>query len=209
LDFIDTYKQMVYGVKVDGSTDPEWLDTALKNDYFKAAGLFATNSKFGDEDKPGAFTLLADTLMSKSLKTRKHPEVTRMFAEYWAYLNEERPVRAKEARQLYEYFNLCYEQGITVDKQYLLEMVAFTKEYFEANFGENGSFWDKVKMSYTRWYAHANPDSYQEFGLKGFSTEMRTGIPFLIAQMKESTNLKTPTYTPNNGYTVIKQDLWK
>lgn len=210
LDFIDTYKQMVYGVKVDGSTDPEWTDTALKNDYFKAAGLFATNSKFGDEDEPGAFTLLADTLMSKSLKTRKHPEVTRMFAEYWAYLNEERPVRAKEARQLYEYFNLCYEQGITVDKQYLLEMVAFTKEYFEANFGENGSFWDKVKMSYTNWYANANPESYAEFGLKGFSTEMRTGIPFLIAQMKASTKLKTPTYTPNNGYTVnIKQDLWK
>jgi hypothetical protein len=209
LDFIDTYKQMVYGVKVDGSTDEEWTDTALKNDYFAAAGLFATNAKFGDEDEPGAFTLLADTLMSKSLKTRKHPEVTRMFADYWALLNEERPVRAKEARQLYEYFNLCYEQGITVDQQYLLEMVAFTKEYFEANFGENGSFWDKVKMSYTRWYAHANPDSYQEFGLKGFSTEMRTGIPFLVAQMKESTNLKTPVYTPNNGYTVVKQDLWK
>lgn len=208
LDFIDTYKQMVYGVKVDGSTDPEWLDTALKNDYFAKAGLFATNSKFGDEDEPGAFTLLADTLMSKSLKTRKHPEVTRMFADYWAYLNEERPVRAKEARQLYEYFNLCYEQGIKVDKDYLLEMVAFTKEYFDANFGEDGVFWDKVRMSYTRWYKNANPESYAEFGLKGFTTEMRTGIPFLIAQMKHSTNLKTPTYTSNNGYTVIKEDLW-
>lgn len=209
LDFIDTYKQMVYGVKVDGSTDPEWLDTALKNDYFAKAGLFATNSKFGDEDEAGAFTLLADTLMSRSLKTRKHPEVTRMFADYWAYLNEERPVRAKEARQLYEYFNLCYEQDIKVDKKYLLEMVAFAKEYFEANFGEDGIFWDKVRMSYTRWYAHANPESYAEFGLKGFTTEMRTGIPFLIAQMKYSTKLKTPTYTPNNGYTVVEADLWK
>ena len=105
LDFIDSYKQMVYAVKVDGSYDPEWVDTALKNDYLRDAGLFATHSKFGDEDEPGAFTLLADTLMSKSLKTRKHPEVTRMFAEYWTYLNEQRPVRAKEARQLYEYFN--------------------------------------------------------------------------------------------------------
>ena len=208
LDFIDTYKQMVYGVKVDGSDDPEWLDTALKNDYFAEAGLFATNSKFGDEDEPGAFTLLADTLMSRSLKTRKHPEVTRMFAQYWSFLNEERPVRAKEARQLYEYFNLCYEQGIKVDKKYLLEMVAFTKEYFEANFGEDGIFWDKVRMAYTRWYAHANPESYAEFGLRGFSTEMRTGIPFLIAQMRKSTKLKTPTYTPNNGFTVSEEDLW-
>ena len=209
LDFIDIYKQQVYGVKVDGAEYEEWVDTAKKNDYFAQAGLFATNNKFGDEDEPGAFTLLADTLMSKSLKTRKHPEVTRMFAQYWVYLNEERPVRAKEARQLYEYFNLCYEQGIKVDNEYLLKMVAFTKDFFEANFGENGTFWDKVRMSYTRWYAHANPESYEECGLKGFSTEMRTGIPFLIAQMKQSTDLKTPKYTPNNGYTVIKSDLWK
>ena len=208
LDFIDTYKQMVYGVKVDGSDDPEWVDTALKNDYLRDAGLFATHSKFGDEDEPGAFTLLADTLMSKSLKTRKHPEVTRMFCQYWAYLNEERPVRAKEARQLYEYFNLCYEQGIEVDKDYLLKMVAFTKSYFEANFGEDGMFWDKVRMAYTTWYAKANPDSYEEFGLKGFTTEMRTGIPFLIAQIKKSTDLKTPSYVPNNGFTVADQDLW-
>jgi len=208
LDFIDTYKQMVYGVKVDGSTDPEWKDTALKNDYLRDAGLFATHSKFGDEDEPGAFTLLADTLMSKSLKTRKHPEVTRMFCQYWTYLNEQRPVRAKEARQLYEYFNLCYEQGIEVDKDYLLKMVAFTKSYFEANFGEDGMFWDKVRMAYTTWYAKANPDSYKEFGLKGFTTEMRTGIPFLIAQMKKSTDLKTPTYVPNNGFTVGAKDLW-
>ena len=211
LDFIDIYKQQVYGVKVD-KADPDkyadWHDNALKNDYFRDAGLFATHAKFGDEDEAGAFTLLADTLMSKSLKTRKDPEVTRMFAQYWTYLNETRPVRAKEARQLYEYFNLCFEQGITIDKEYLLEMVAFTKEYFEANFGENGMFWDKVKDSYTRWYAQANPESYAEFGLKGFTTEMRTGIPFLIAQMRKSTDLATPKYTPNNGYTVVAGDLW-
>ena len=35
---------------------------------------------------------------------------------------------------------------------------------------------DKVKMAYTRWYKNANPDSYKEFGLKGFTTEMRTGL---------------------------------
>ena len=211
LDFIDIYKQQVYGVKVD-KADPDkyadWHDNALKNDYFRDAGLFATHAKFGDEDEAGAFTLLADTLMSKTLKTRKDPEVTRMFSQYWAYLNEARPVRAKEARQLYEYFNLCFEQGITVDNEYLLKMVAFTKDFFEANFGEDGVFWDKVKMSYTRWYAQANAESYAEFGLKGFTTEMRTGIPFLIAQMRKSTDLATPKYTPNNGFTVVAEDLW-
>ena len=208
LDFIDKYIQMVYGVKIDKADDLEWTDTALKNDYLANAGLFATHSKYGDDDQPGAFTLLADTLMSKSLKNRKHPEVTRMFAQYWSFLNQPRSVEPKEARQLYEYFNLCYEQSINVDDKYLLEFVAFTKDNFGADFGPNGPFWDKVKLAYEEWYKKANPESYQESGLRGFTSEMRTGIPFLIAQLKKSTKLDTPRYSANNGFTVAKKDLW-
>ena len=213
LDFIDKYIQMVFGVKVDHADDPEWVDTALKNDYLAAAGLFATHAKFGDEDQPGAFTLLADTLMSKSLKTRKHPEVTRMFAQYWSFLNEQRPVEAKESRQLYEYFNLCYEQKITVDDEYLLEFVAFNKQYFDADFGPNSRFWDKVRLAYEFWYRNANQhstdvDSNGNVIVRGFTTEMRTGIPFLTAQLKKSTKLTVPLYNANNGFTVDKKDLW-
>jgi len=208
LDFIDIYKQQLYGVKVDGADDPSWIDTATKNDYFAAAGLFATDKKFGDEDEPGAFTLLADTLMSKSLKTRKHPEVTRMFAEYWSYLNQQRPTDAKEARQLYEFFNLCYEQKIKVDQNYLLDFVAFTKEYFDADFSPNGPFWDKVGIAYENWFKKVNPETYAEFGVRGFTKEQRCGIPFLLAQLKKSTKLKLPKYTANNGFTPAKGDLW-
>jgi hypothetical protein len=214
LDFIDIYCQMVNGAKVDGATDQEWTDTALKNDYLANAGLFATHSKLGDDDQPGAFTLLADTLMSKSLKTRKHPEVTRMFARYWSFLNEQRPVEPKEARQLYEYFNLCYEQGITVDDAYLLEFVTFTKQNFAGDFSPSSPFWDKVQTAYKNWYRSANKgstdvDSNGDIIVRGFTTEMRTGIPFLIAQLKKSTKLKTPKFVPNNGFTVVnKADLW-
>jgi hypothetical protein len=208
LDFIDTYKQMVYGVRVDKAQDTDWLQADQKQTYLENAGLFATNSKFGDEGENGAFTLLADTIMTKNLSKAKDPKVTKLFSDYWSYLNVERPVQAKEARQLFEYFNLCLEQKIKVDNNYIREFVNFTKEYFEADFSETGRFWDKVKLAYTNWYAKANPDSYEEFGLKGFTTEMRTGIPFLIAQLKKSTNLKTPKYIPNNGFTVSNEDLW-
>ena len=214
LDFFDKYGQMVSGTKVDGATDEEWVDTAKKNDYFAAAGLFATHSKLGDDDKPGAFTLLADTVMSKSLKTRKHPEVTRMFAEYWSYLAVERPVDAKEARQLYEFFNLCYEQDIVVDKAYLLEFVNFTRSNFDADFSPTGTFWAKVRLAYGSWYMTANQGSTDvdkdgNLIIRGFTTEMRTGIPFLIAQLKKSTKLKVPKFVPNNGFTVVnKADLW-
>jgi len=63
-------------------------------------------------------------------------------------------------------------------------------------------------MAYESWYAKANPDSYRDWGVRGFTTEMRTGLPFLIAQLKKSTKLSTPTYTPNNGFTVAVEDLW-
>ena len=67
------------------------------------------------------------------------------------------------------------------------------------------SFWDKVKCSNEKLQI---PESYAEHGLKGFATEWRCGGPFLIAQIKKSTNLKTPKYDPNNGYTVKAEDLW-
>lgn len=209
LDFIDTFKQMIFGVRVDGADDSNWIKANQKQTHLEQAGLFATNSKFGDEDKAGAFTLLADTIMTKNLNKAKDPQVTKYFAGYWSMLNADRPVQAKEARQMYEYFDACYQQGIKVDIDYIRELVGFTKEYFDANFSETGSFWDKVKMSYTRWYEAANPESYAEHGLKGFTTEWRCGGPFLIEQIKKSTNLKTPTYSPNNGYTVKAEDLWE
>ena len=214
LDFIDTFKQMVFGVRVDGATDEDWIDSEQKQQYFENAGLFATNNKFGDEDENGAFTLLADTLMSKSLRKRKHPDVTKMFTSYWSYLNQDRPVRPKEARQLYEYFDACYTQGIKVDDDYCRKLADFTKEYFEADFSENGMFWDKVKISYSNWYRGANKYSEDknedgEIIVRGFTTEWRCGGPFLIAQIKKSTDLKTPTYSPNNGYSVLDFELWQ
>jgi len=79
-------------------------------------------------------------------------------------------------------------------------LINFTKSNFGADFGPNGPFWDKVKMAYTTWYAKANPESYEESGLKGFTTEMRTGIPFLIAQVKKSTKLAAPTYSAKQRF---------
>lgn len=213
LDFIDTYKQMVYGVRVDGATDPDWLNTDKKQTFLEQAGLFATNNKFGDEDENGAFTLLADTLMTKNLSKAKSPEVTRMFAEYWSYLNEERPVQAKEARQLYEYFDACHQQGITVDSDYIRTFANFTKEFFEADFSESGMFWSKVKESYSNWYRGANKGSqdvneHGEIIVRGFTTEWRCGGPFIIEQIKKSTDLDTPSFTPNNGYKPKEFELW-
>lgn len=214
LDFIDTYKQMVHGVRSDGATDETWVATELKQQYLESAGLFATNNKFGDEDQAGAFTLLADTLMTKNLAKAKSPKVTEMFAKYWSYLNQERAVQAKEARQLYEYFDACFNQEINVDDAYIRTLVDFTKEFFEADFSETGQFWDKVKDCYTNWYRTANQhsDDRNEHGeviVRGYTTEWRCGGPVLIAHLRKHTDLQTPSFTPNNGFKPMEDDLWQ
>ena len=62
---------MVFRVRVHGADDDAWIKANQKQVFFEQAGLFATNSKFGDETEPGAFTLLADTLMTKNLAKAK------------------------------------------------------------------------------------------------------------------------------------------
>jgi len=114
---------------------------------------------------------------------------------------------------LYEFFNLCHEQEITVDDKYLLEFVAFTRDNVGGDFGPNGPFWDKVRLAYESWYRQANKNSTDVDAkgnviVRGFTTEMRTGLPFLIAQLKKSTKLSVPSYSANNGFTVAKKDLW-
>lgn len=213
LDYIDKWRQMVHGVMCDGADDPVWAEAAKKQEYFERAGLFATDKKFMDHDQAGAFSLLADTICSKTEKTLKPVEVTRMFCDYWiamkALTGKDRPVDAKEARQLYEYFDHCVSQNIEVDEDYIIEFTQFCNDFFECDWNARGAYWDKVSQAYENWYTKNNPDDLDEEGnqrVRGFSKEFSCGGPFLIAQLKKSTKLKTPAL--DSAFAPYKKDLW-
>lgn len=218
LDYIDLWRQMVCGVLIDGNEeDKVWVAAAEKQAYFERAGLFATDKKFGDHNEEGAFTLLADTICSTSEKSLKHPEVTRMFCDYWiamkALTGQQRAVDAKEARQLYEFFNLCYAQGIKVDEDYIIEFTQFCKDYFECDWNAKGAFWDKVSQAYENWYVKSNPDGEidpktGDIKIHGNKKEFICGAPFLLAQLNKSTKLKLPTYDSDSSFVPSKKDLW-
>ena len=203
---IDLYTGHVFGVNVDNSDDPNWIKSAEINKTFEKCGLFATAEKFGDHTQVGAFTLLSDTIMSKNPDKRKDVEVTKMFGRYWQYMNANRPVQAKEARVLYDYFDHCLKDNVKVDDKYLLEFVSFVKNYLNSNWSETGPFWSKVKIAYENWFKKSNPEAWAEKNKSNFTTEPRFGVPFLIAQMKKSTKLKTPKY--KHIWAVDKEDLW-
>jgi hypothetical protein len=215
MDFIDLWRQMVCGVLIDGADDPIWVQASKKQAHFERAGLFATDKKFGDHEEEGAFTLLADTICSKSDKTLKHVEVTRMFCDYWiamkALTGQDRPVDAKEARQLYEYFDHCHTQDITVDENYIIEFTQFCKDYFECDWNAKGAFWDKVSDAYETWYKKSNPDGdidprTNDIKIRGFAKEFSCGGPFLLAQLRKSTKLAVPVF--DSSFVPAKKDLW-
>ena len=217
LDAIDIVRSMIMGVNVDGSDDPEWIEMSEKQAMMGEVGLFMTNKKFGDEDEIGAFTLLADTVYSKKKDKQKDKVVTQMFCDYWAYINQERPVEAKEARQLFEFFNLLHEQGIEVSDDYLVEFSLMAKKLFDADFSPNGQFWTKVRTSFENWFKafHRNdtnkvcPKTGDIVARNHFSSEMYTGLPFLIAQMNKSLpDLQTPFYDAPSGYKPKENELW-
>jgi hypothetical protein len=213
LDNIDIYRQMVSGVRIDGSDDPLWKQAELKQQYLERAGIFVTNEKFGDENEDGAFSLLSETLMSTSEKKLKSPNVTKMFSEYWLLINQQRPVDSKESRQLYEFFHACEQSGINVDKDYLIKFAQFTTDYFSADFSASGPFWDKVKIAYSNWYRTSNTEGEldEKTGLvkiKGFQKEWKCGGPFLLAQLKKSTDLQLPKFESDIDFIPNKMDLW-
>jgi hypothetical protein len=205
---IDYFQQHLYGVKVDGSKDPYWIDSAKINDLFEDAGIFATNKNFGDENEIGAHTLLAGTIWNKHLDKRKPVEVTRMFCDYWKTAGHKRHVDAKESRLLYEFFYICLKDKIKIDQQWISEFVAVSRNLFDLDWSENSLFWAKVSLAYDIWYEKTNPEAFKEYGVKGYVPEPRFGIPFLIEQLKKSSKIKTPKFISSNGFYVKKDCLF-
>jgi hypothetical protein len=107
LDIIDKFQQMIYGVEVDGSQDPDWVDTHAKWKYISSAGMFITADKFNDTKEIGAISRLQEI-------EKASVEVVRQFAVYGEYIVgiQQRHLNAKELPIIIEFLNLCQFQDI-------------------------------------------------------------------------------------------------
>jgi hypothetical protein len=216
LDNYDKFRQMIFGVRHDGSEDSLWVEVSKRQDLFEKAGLFVTAGKLDDDDEIGAFTLLEDTIMNNNIKNLKDVSVAEMFTDYWSTLGDKRAVDPKEARQVFEYFDACQRQGITVDQDYINQFVIFCKKYFNADWSGgkvSGPFWAKTKTAYENWFRKQNPDGELDkknglIKVRGYATEWSCGGPFLIAQLKKSTKLKVPKFDAASGFSPDTKDLW-
>lgn len=202
LDEIDIFQQMIFGVRTDGSTDPAWQVAERKQQYLENAKMFATSDKFGDTDRPGALTRMAEITNSD----RYEECLTEYFCKYfYAVCGSSRPVQPKECWMLYEYFQLCERQGIEVTDEYI-RGVAESLKYV----ADNGDDFDGSKL-----YSHAvavHNEWWLRTGqsidgtLRGIQRpEYKVGLTMLIPQIAKHFDGELPEYNPL--FKVRLQDL--
>lgn len=142
LDPIDLFMQMVYGVRLDNSDNPLWLDAELKQQYLEKNGLFVTADKFGDTDQPGAISRLDEI-------NKYSPEVIKELAMYLGIsAQDQRPVDPKEIYIMGNWFAMDKENRKEYTQEDIYKLYHLLKKKFNADFSADGPFWKLVEVSY-------------------------------------------------------------
>ena len=201
LDAIDKYQQMVFGVRTDGSTIPNWIVAEQKQQWLESAKMFATHEKFNDTEMPGALTR-----MQELMDTRNYtPVITKYFTQYFtAVCRSNRPVQPKEAWMLYEYFKLCdADPDIDVTDKYIRDVAKALKVVGHGDF-DSLDLWSRAKSSYQDYYRDTVRNGWDLLGIR--YPEKPLGNTFLIAQIAKA-GVAVPYYS-ETYYTVPTADLF-
>jgi hypothetical protein len=155
LDIIDIFQQMIYGVEVDGVTEPEWTQAHAKWQHISRAGMFLTGEKFNDTEETGAISRLIEINDSSV-------EVVRQFTVYGQYViasqagARKRPINSKEIPIIIEFLNLCEQQDIRYTDAQIKDLAQHCIDLFDANFDSKGSFWEVAHQANINAYNKAN-----------------------------------------------------
>lgn len=196
IELIDHLLQQVYGVRIDGSKNPQWLLTEKKQSYAEANDLFFTAKKFGNAHMPGAISRVVEIM-------QYGPDVIENLCMYLALsLGSNRAADEKELVMMAGYFEKCRVANITVDAGYIADIYQITSKW-NCNFDPTGPFWDRADRAYKNWH------SAMGFGTHArFDKNPSLGMPFLIAQFKKDMTRPVPESTSNSNFVPADADLF-
>ena len=158
LDPIDLFMQMIYGVRLDGSKNPLWVDAELKQQYLEQNGLFVTAEKFGNTDQPGAISRLDEI-------SKFSPSVIKELAMYLGVsAQDQRPVDAKEAYIMGNWFAMDKENREEYTQEDIYNLYHLFKTKFNADFSPQGPYWDLVEESYLAYKEKEHAYMRERFG---------------------------------------------
>lgn len=158
LDTIDLFVQMIYGVRLDDSLDPTWIDAELKQQYIEQNGLFITAEKFGNTDQFGAISRLDEI-------NKYGPEVIKELAMYLGVsAQDQRPVDPKEIYIMGNWFAMSKNERPEYTQQEIYDLYHLFKTEFNADFSPSGPFWKLVEVSYLKFKENENQFLRYQFG---------------------------------------------
>ena len=205
----DLYRQKLYGVRVDKSENPKWVDAEKKQCVLEKYKMFATEKDADDVEENGALTRL-DEINNPGI----WPESVDHFCNYFRKLGQERAIDPKEAVMMFWFWKQCrIEPNVKVDEKYVADVTHVIKELFDGDFSPAGKFWSGMTAAYHNWHA----EHYKDYPALGMvppaarpSSEVPHGATYLIAQLKHNLpKLNLPDYKGTTEFHVLTSDLKK
>ncbi len=197
LDLIDTFLQKVYGVRIDGSKDPDWIEAEKKQQQLEKHNLFVTAAKFNNTDMPGAITRLPEI-------NKLSPVAVGWLCQYLSKVGcDARPADEKEMVMMGMFFDRCYKAKIKVTDTYIDDLANVALMLWGADFDKNGAFWAKADTAYKNWHASLNVDNDARFNKQPVH-----GMPFLMAQLRKSFPRPIPNIITGSEFAPDAGDLF-
>jgi hypothetical protein len=203
LDAIDVYMQQVFGVRVDGSTNPEWVETEKKQRHLENADLFVTHEKFGNINEAGAISRMQEI-------DHYNSEIIRKFTLYASTVMPEsgRPIASQEIEIMCAWFDMC--KGLDYSDEEIVDLSTHLNELFNADFHAESEFWEKARIAYKNWwdkYWDGVDDEYRPEHMS-FSKSWRNGGTFIYHQLKKTWKGRLPELTINTPFKPAAKDLY-
>ena len=204
LDSIDLYRQMVLGVRLDGSKKTEWVEAEQKQQYLEQAGLFVTAEKFGDTHMPGAISRMTEIDKYTSVIIHK-------FCMYTTTIPTPRNIVSQEIEIMCAWFNMAKEDGIDYTDDEIVSLGDHLHQLFGADFHESSDFWIQVRKAYENWHKkyYANmPAQHQPKHIK-VAKNWNTGGTFLWHQLSSTwTGGPIPALNASTPFIPARKDLY-
>lgn len=182
LSAYDLASQMVFGVKLDGIDDPEWTDTATKQDLLASYQLFFTDSTRYDHTQSGALTRVKDVFKTKYDVLENICIYSDQILTYGP-----RAIDTKEFPIIQHFFEMAKAGNVDYTEDEIRSLANLCKDLFDGNFDENGPYWAQVGEAYTNWHNdyYSNWDQSERPGCR-LNKDVPQGLTFFWFQLKRS-----------------------
>lgn len=201
LESIDYFMQRIYGVRVDKSTNPVWVDAELKQQYLEQAELFVTASKFGDTHMAGAISRMQEIDKYSS-------DIIRKFALYTTTFPVARPIASQEIEIMCAWFDMAKKDGINYTDEEVVDLGNHLHALFGADFHESSAFWEQVRGAYTNWHKKYWSGFNGAPSRVSFNKNWNNGGVFLWHQLKKSWGGRMPALSIGVPFIPATKDLY-